>query len=172
MRTPTNSRSSKSGTRGRTAGPKKGQAPGAAGGGSTASEAGSEAGGDAVHAPKMKLPEVLAELEDAAKQVGIRVTYEAIGGELGAGGLCKVKGQWRAIIDKRTTASERASVLAAALARFPLDNISLSEQVRELVSRVISKPTAELSPDSPMPSPTADSPGFADAQAAAAPPAT
>ena len=66
----------------------------------------------------LKLPEVLAELEAAAKALEVRLTYEAIGGELGAGGLCKVKGQWRVIIDKRTTPSERVSVLAQALSRF------------------------------------------------------
>lgn len=94
-------------------------------------------------APKqtMKVPEVLLELENAAKALNVRLTYEAIGGELGAGGLCKVKGLWRVIIDKRTTPSERVSVLAPALARFDFPSLGLSAQVHELLCRVA--PTAE-----------------------------
>lgn len=90
----------------------------------------------------LKIPEVLAELESAAKPLNVRVTYEAIGGELGAGGLCKVKGLWRVIIDKRTTPSERVSVLAPALARFDFGSLTLSPQVRELLTRVAPAPVA------------------------------
>ena len=88
----------------------------------------------------MKLPEILAELEEACKTLGIRVTYEAIGGELGAGGLCKVKGQWRAIIDKRATPSERVQVLGPVVARFFAPELSvplaISPPVRELLLRL------------------------------------
>lgn len=70
------------------------------------------------------------------KRVGVRLTYEAIGGELGSGGLCKVKGQWRAIFDKRTTPAERVALLLPLVARFPLDNIEMSESARELVARL------------------------------------
>lgn len=86
--------------------------------------------------PALKLPQMLAELEEVCKQVGIRLTYEAIGGELGSGGLCKVKGKWRAIFDKRTTPAERVNLLAPLLARFPLDELKLSEPVRDLLSRL------------------------------------
>lgn len=88
---------------------------------------------------RMKLPEILAELEEACKTLGIRVTYEAIGGELGAGGLCKVKGQWRAIIDKRATPSERVQVLGPVVARFfaPEESpVAVSPPVRELLLRL------------------------------------
>lgn len=95
----------------------------------------------------LKLPEVLAELEAAAKALEVRLTYEAIGGELGAGGLCKVKGQWRVIIDKRTTPSERVSVLAQALARFDFPPLHLSPQVHELLLRLA--PAPETAPGVP-----------------------
>lgn len=113
------------------------------------------AAGETGSAPKqtMKVPEVLVELENAAKALSVRLTYEAIGGELGAGGLCKVKGQWRVIIDKRTTPSERVSVLAPALARFDFPSLGLSPQVHELLCRV---------------APTAESKAAADKDAAAA----
>ena len=50
------------------------------------------------------------------------MTYENIGGELGAGGLCKVKGEHRVIVDKRATDGEKVTVLAQALAKFPLED--------------------------------------------------
>ena len=40
-----------------------------------------------------------------AEKKSIRISYEAIGGELGAGGLCKVKGVHRVIVDKRARAA-------------------------------------------------------------------
>ena len=131
--------------------PGKSPRPGAASPAKRAAAANPESEGPAVSeaaasdtggAPKqtMKVPEVLLELENAAKALNVRLTYEAIGGELGAGGLCKVKGQWRVIIDKRTTPSERVSVLAPALARFDFPSLALSPQVHELLCRVA--PTA------------------------------
>ena len=54
-----------------------------------------------------------------AEKKKIKVTYENIGGELGAGGLCKVKGEHRVIVDKRATDGEKVTVLAQALATLP-----------------------------------------------------
>lgn len=86
-------------------------------------------------APRLKMPELLAELEEAAKQLGIRVSYDNLAGELGSGGLCKVRGEWRAILDKRCTPSERVSMLAMVLIRFPLSALTLSKQVQELIEQ-------------------------------------
>ena len=58
----------------------------------------------------MKIDETLAELEGVAAKKNIKVTYENIGGELGAGGLCKVKGEHRVIVDKRATDGEKVTV--------------------------------------------------------------
>ena len=57
------------------------------------------------------------------------------GGELGAGGLCKVKGEHRVIVDKRATDGEKVTVLAQALSRFPLDDLFISEKTRELIEK-------------------------------------
>jgi hypothetical protein len=90
----------------------------------------------------MKIDEVLRHLEEAAAAQSIKVSYEAIGGELGAGGLCKVKGEYRVIIDKRATTGERVALVAGALARFPLENVFLPPEVRELVDRLRRPPGA------------------------------
>jgi hypothetical protein len=81
-------------------------------------------------------PEHMTEaLEAAAKQLGVGVRYDAlaVGGVSGSGGLCKVKGAWWVIIDKKASPSERASVLAEALASFDTDAVFLPPKVREAV---------------------------------------
>jgi hypothetical protein len=83
----------------------------------------------------MKVADQLVELESVAEKKKIRVSYEPIGGELGAGGLCKVKGEHRIIVDKRATDGEKVTVLATALARFELGDVFVSEEVRELIAR-------------------------------------
>jgi hypothetical protein len=83
----------------------------------------------------MKISDTLAELESVAQKKSIRVSYESIGGELGAGGLCKVKGEHRVIVDKRATDGEKVTVLAQALARFGLDDVFISEETRGLIER-------------------------------------
>ena len=83
----------------------------------------------------MKIDEQLRELEGVAEKKKIKVSYENIGGELGAGGLCKVKGEHRVIVDKRATDGEKVTVLAQALSRFPLDDVFMTEKTRELIEK-------------------------------------
>lgn len=82
-------------------------------------------------------PEVLLELlENAAEQLQIRVSYEALQSSVvtgGHGGLCKVKGEFRIIIDKRATAEERVVTLATALAKFDISELELADKVREVI---------------------------------------
>ena len=63
-------------------------------------------------------PDVMLELlEAAAEQLKVRVSYEPLQTSVVHGGLCRVKGEYRIIVDKRATAEERATTLATALAR-------------------------------------------------------
>jgi hypothetical protein len=88
-------------------------------------------------------PEVLLEhLEQAADRLGIRVSYEQLQSSVVTGGLCKVKGAYRIIIDKRATSEERLTTLASALAAFPPgspgswlanEEIAVPAKVRELL---------------------------------------
>jgi hypothetical protein len=81
-------------------------------------------------------PEQMAEaLETAAAQLGVKVRYDALTTAVasGAGGLCRVKGQWLVIMDKKSSPSERASILAEALATFDTDTVFLPPKVREAV---------------------------------------
>ena len=81
-------------------------------------------------------PDVLVEvLESAAEQLGIKVSYEQLAVTANGlkGGLCKVKGQARIIIDKRATAEERVTTLATALATFDTSELELPPKVREVL---------------------------------------
>lgn len=82
-------------------------------------------------------PEVLLELlENVADQLGIRVSYEQLQSSVVTGGLCKVKGVYRIIIDKRASSEERVTTLVTALASFPaarLDELALPAKIRDLL---------------------------------------
>jgi len=78
---------------------------------------------------------LLEELEQVADQVGIRVHYDKMTGLCaGKGGLCRVKGGYRLIVDRRATNHERIGYLVEALARFDLEAIYLSPQARRCVA--------------------------------------
>lgn len=85
----------------------------------------------------MKPEQVTEALEAAATQLGVKVRYEtlAAAGPTGGGGLCKVKGVWCIIIDKKTAPSERASILGEALATMDTENVSLPPKVREMLQQ-------------------------------------
>ncbi len=81
-------------------------------------------------------PEVMLELlEGACDQLGVKVTYEPLQGATFRGGLCKVKGVFRVIIDKRGTVGEKLSTLARALATFDLEGIFLTPAARDIVAQ-------------------------------------
>jgi hypothetical protein len=83
----------------------------------------------------MKPEQMTEALEQAASQLGVHVRYETMTGETaGAGGLCKVKGQWAVIIDRRTPASDRAALLVEALAGFDTESLYLPPQLREAIA--------------------------------------
>ncbi|MBL9018910.1 MAG: hypothetical protein JNL83_32280 [Myxococcales bacterium] len=79
-------------------------------------------------------PEVLLELLEAtADQLGIKVSYEPLQTSVVHGGLCRVKGAYRVIVDKRATAEERVATLATALATFETSELELPAKVREVL---------------------------------------
>jgi len=78
----------------------------------------------------------LQELEQLANQLGVRVCYDAMTGlSQGSGGLCKVRGEWRIIMDRRLKAVERLQVISEALrSRFDTEAHFVSPQVRTLLA--------------------------------------
>lgn len=67
----------------------------------------------------MSLQEQLSALESIADELRVKVCYEPMAGLVqGVGGLCKVKGEYRIIVDRRLQPPERVQIVADALRRF------------------------------------------------------
>jgi hypothetical protein len=101
-------------------------------------------------------PEVLLELlESAAEQLQVRVSYESLQTSVVHGGLCRVKGEYRIIIDKRASAEERVTTLATALAQvIKLTNVDvtalkLSPKVRDVLRMYERAPATPARPTRP-----------------------
>lgn len=79
-------------------------------------------------------PEAMLELLEAvAAQLSIKVSYEPLQASVGHGGLCRVKGQYRVIIDKRAIGDERVTTLANALSGFDTEALPMPKPVRALL---------------------------------------
>ena len=81
----------------------------------------------------MKPQKLLQELERVAEEIAVKVSYEPLSATVGHGGLCRVKGDYRVIIDRRATDFERAATLAYSLAQLDISGVRLSRKVREFV---------------------------------------
>jgi hypothetical protein len=62
---------------------------------------------------------MLEELEAVAARRAVKVSYESLATSVGSGGLCRVRGEYRVIIDKRAQVGERVAALAQALSQVP-----------------------------------------------------
>jgi hypothetical protein len=83
----------------------------------------------------MKPEQMTETLEQAATQLGVQVRYDTMTGDAaGGGGLCKVKGTWVVIIDRKTPPAERAAMLIEALVGFDTDSVFLPPQLREAIA--------------------------------------
>jgi hypothetical protein len=98
----------------------------------------------------MKADQITETLEQAAAQLAIRVRYETMTGDTaGGGGLCKLKGEWCVIIDRKTPAAERAALLIEALAGFDTEAVFLPPQLREAIATKRAQSLAVGSPSTP-----------------------
>ncbi|MEE9383819.1 MAG: hypothetical protein V3V08_10435 [Nannocystaceae bacterium] len=84
----------------------------------------------------MDAQQQLVELERLAAQLNVEVSYQPMAGLVqGIGGLCKVRGSYRVIIDRRLKSPQRAQVVADALAHFDTASLNLPPELRELLGR-------------------------------------
>ena len=84
----------------------------------------------------MKPEQLTQAFERAAIELGVKVRYEALApsGVSTGGGLCKVRGEWWVMIDKKTPPADRAVILADALARFDTDTLDLPPKAQEMLA--------------------------------------
>lgn len=83
----------------------------------------------------MKPDHVVEALESAAQQLGVKVRYDNLGpaGLLSGGGLCRLRGEWTVIVDKKAAPSDKISVLVEALANFEVETLTMAPKVKQLV---------------------------------------
>ena len=80
--------------------------------------------------PKMKTEALIAELEEAASQLGLKVIYEK--GDFG-GGYCILKEEKLIVVNKRFDQKHRASTLARSLSEVGIENLFLKPAVRSYI---------------------------------------
>ena len=73
--------------------------------------------------------EMVELLEGAANQLGVKVSYEALAAG-SAGGLCRVKGEYRLIVDKKAPIGDRLSTLAHGIAQLDWSGLDLPPRVQ------------------------------------------
>lgn len=83
----------------------------------------------------MKVQQQLEALERLADALSVRVSYEPMTGLVqGTGGLCRVRGQYRIIIDRRLKPPERVQILLDALRRFDTHHLEVEPEVQQLLT--------------------------------------
>lgn len=75
---------------------------------------------------------LLQEFEDLAERMSIRVRYGKLDGD---GGLCRYRGRYHIVINKRLDTDSRINLLGRAFSEFPLENVFLIPAVREAIDR-------------------------------------
>jgi hypothetical protein len=78
----------------------------------------------------MKTEALIAELEEAASQLGLKVIYEK--GDFG-GGYCILKEEKLIVVNKRFDQKHRASTLARSLSEVGIENLFLKPAVRSYI---------------------------------------
>ncbi len=84
------------------------------------------------HFERMKTQQVVKELEEAARQLGVRVRYEK--GSF-RGGLCTVEEEQVIVLNRRHTPEGHLIVLAESLRSLPVDSVYLKPAVREALEK-------------------------------------
>ena len=73
---------------------------------------------------------ILREMENVADELGLDVRYESI---YSRGGLCRIEARRCVILNKSSPLSEVILTLTEALSRFPLEDLFIHPQIRELL---------------------------------------
>ena|SRR5215831_7072689 len=83
----------------------------------------------------MKPEQITETLEQAAAHLDVQVRYETMTGDVaGAGGLCKLRGKWCVIIDRKAPPADRAATLIEALAQLDTDTVFLPPEIRDALA--------------------------------------
>ena len=82
----------------------------------------------------MKVQDQLEALERLAETLSVRVSYEPMAGLVQrTGGLCRVRGEYRVIIDRRLKPPERVQILLDAMRRLDTSGASMEPELAQLL---------------------------------------
>lgn len=95
----------------------------------------------------MKREKMLEELEKAADSLRLKVVTERLSKDAVPGGLCRVRGEYRVLIDRHATLDDRIGVLLDALARFSTEKIYVSPEVRDAIEQRAARVRSAQLPD-------------------------
>lgn len=84
----------------------------------------------------------LTDLEQAARSLDIKVTYEDL--KTSKGGSCRVMESRRIIINKYLMVNDRINLLARELGRFDLSGLDLPDRVRKKILQESDQPAESL----------------------------
>ncbi len=84
----------------------------------------------------MKNEEILAELHELAKQIGVTIRYEKGDFE---GGYCILKDQGVLLVNKRLFPQRKSAILAIAINEIGLDNVYVKPALREYIEDEIAR---------------------------------
>ena len=84
----------------------------------------------------MKHEDLLQELHDAARQLGVTIRYEKGDFE---GGYCILKDEKLLLVNRRLMPSRRVSVLALAISELGLENLFLKPAVRQYIEDEVAR---------------------------------
>ncbi len=91
--------------------------------------------------PKLKTDAMIAELEDTASQLGLKVIFEK--GDF-SGGYCILKEEKLIVINRKFDPKHRASTLARSLSEVGVENLFLKPAVREFIEEQSERREAPL----------------------------
>ena len=75
---------------------------------------------------------ILQELEALATDLAIEIRYDELDG---SGGLCRYKGKTCLIVNRDLSVPERIRLFSRELSQFPLGDVFIRPQVRQLLER-------------------------------------
>jgi len=84
----------------------------------------------------MKNEELIVELTDLAKHIGVTIRYDKGDFE---GGYCILKDQKVLLVNKRMTPQRKASILALAMHEMGLDNMFIKPALREYIEDEVTR---------------------------------
>ena len=84
----------------------------------------------------MNKENILQQLEEIAERLSIRITYDSLkeGSINTRGGLCKVSGDYRILVDKRLTAKEKIDVIAISISKFDISQFYVPPEIRDIIA--------------------------------------